>query len=411
MSGKTIGKIAASGTAMNPDAELIGAKYGHDNLKDLATNRMRDFLKAESVKHLAPLYELKIIQERASTTPEARGFAYTLLENNGSVERKDHWRTLKDLDQRSRRQLREANVQFGQYNVYIKTLMKPKPAFFLSLLTSYGAGGDQKPFIPFAGVTSIPNEGDFSSENFSKQALSAAGYHAVGPRIARFDILNRLSLQIRQANEQNRAAKRGKGFQVMQEMLAIMGCSYDEIRGVLTALGFVPETRDLSKYPPISDIVENPSAKIVEASIPVEQKAPEVSLDSTKTDPETITETPSTEAKNAKQDGEQSENSASSKQPPKPNKKAQKPLNIYNHRIIQEDGTTVEIENNEFWLPPVREKAVRYGTQNKGKHNKKKKYTKPKREKDFNSGPTKHSPKPENSPFAALAALKANKKD
>ena len=175
---------------------------------------MRDYLKAESAKHLAPLNELKAIQERPSTTPEARGFAYTLFENNGAIKRKDHWKALKELDQRSRRQLREANVYFGQYDVYVKDFMKPKPAFFLSLMIAYGAGGDQKPFIPFAGVTSIPNEGDFASDNFSPQALSAAGYHAVGPRIARFDILNRLSLQIRQASEQNRQAKRGKGFQI-----------------------------------------------------------------------------------------------------------------------------------------------------------------------------------------------------
>ena len=409
--GKTIGKIASSGTAMNPDAELIGAQYGHENLKDLATNRMRDFLKAESVKHLAPLYELKIIQDRASTTPEAKGFAYTLLENNGSVERKDYWRTLKELDQRSRRQLREANVQFGQYNIFIKDLMKPKAALFLSLLTAYGAGGDQMPFIPFAGVTSIPNAGDFSSQNFSQQALSAAGYHAVGPRIARFDILNRLSLQIRQASEQNKAAKRGKGFQVMQEMLAIMGCSYDEIRGVLTALGFVPKTRDLSRYPPLSNIGENTSSKTAAASKPDEHIAPEVSPDSNKTDPENISENPLSDTENTKQEDEKSENSSALKQSSKPHKKAQKPLNIYNHREIQEDGTTIEIENNEFWVLPPRENSSHRGAHNKGKRNQKKKYAKPKQEKSFNSGPKKQSPKPENSPFAALAALKADKKD
>jgi len=115
--------------------------------------------------------------------------------------------------------------------------MKPKAARLLSILTAYGAGGDRKPFIPFAGVTSIANEGDFASVNFSKQALSMAGYSAIGPRIARFDILNRLGNQIRQAQQQNEALGRGKKFQIMQEMLAIMGCSYDDMQGVLKALG------------------------------------------------------------------------------------------------------------------------------------------------------------------------------
>ena len=57
-----------------------------------------------------------------------------------------------------------------------------------------------------------------------------AGYRAVGPRIARFDILNRLGNQIRQAQQQNEALGRGKKFQIMQEMMAIMGCSYEDMQ-------------------------------------------------------------------------------------------------------------------------------------------------------------------------------------
>ena len=409
--GKIIGKIASGGTPMNPDAELVGAEYGNDNLKNLAKSRMRDFLKAESVKLLAPLYELKAIQERPSTTPEARGFAYTLFENHGSVQRKDHWKVLKELDQRSRRQLREANVQFGQYDIYIRDLMKPKAALFLSLLTSYGAGGDQKPFIPFAGVTSIPNEGDFASDNFTPQALAAAGYHAVGPRIARFDILNRLSLQIRQATDQNKAAKRGKGFQVMQEMLAIMGCSYDEIRGVLTALGFVSKTRDLSKYPPLSEALAEsealanvkPDTTPAETDTPEEKPATEAQAEATEKTPDASEE----------QSNEASESTPQKKvkQSPTSRKKPPKPLNIYNHRETKEDGTTVEIENNEFWLMPPKQKPAYKSAKTKGKREHKKKYEKSNTSKNFNSAPPKRANKLENSPFAALAALKADKKD
>lgn len=421
--GKVIGKIASGGTAMNPDAELVGAEYGNDNLKTLAENRMRDFLKAESVKHLAPLYELKAIQERSSTTPEARGFAYILFENHGSVERKDHWKALKELDQRSRRQLREANVQFGQYDIYIRDLMKPKAALFLSLLTSYGAGGDQMPFIPFAGVTSIPNEGDFASKNFSQQALAAAGYHAVGPRIARFDILNRLSLQIRQAGEQNRAAKRGKGFQVMQEMLAIMGCSYDEIKGVLLSLGFVQETRDLSKYPSLSEIAEAAAAqdavKEEAEATPSPNQAPKQAQEEPQEPASTI---PTTEANAAAPNVTPERNDAKPaeaantppkkvKQSPTFNKKPPKPLNIYNHRETKEDGSTVEIENNEFWLLPPKKKPAFRGNQTQGKRDQKKKFTKPNKSQDFKAGPSKRAPKLENSPFAALAALQGIKKD
>ena len=417
--GKTIGKIASGGTPMTPDAELIGAEYGNENLKVLATNRMRDYLKAESAKHLASLNELKAIQERPSTTPEARGFAYTLFENNGAIKRKDHWKALKELDQRSRRQLREANVYFGQYDVYVKDFMKPKPAFFLSLMIAYGAGGDQKPFIPFAGVTSIPNEGDFASDNFSPQALSAAGYHAVGPRIARFDILNRLSLQIRQASEQNRQAKRGKGFQIMQEMLAIMGCSYEELRGVLTALGFESKTRDLSQYPSLSDMTEDTPPEAVNSE-KTESTTPETTEAEKSETKNTQTEiiTPPTEATNQASSESPSASDTvaadttpakKAKQSPSHNKKPPKPLNIYNHRDVKDDGTTVEIENNEFWLMPPRKKPAHNNRSNK-KHQGKKFNNKTKnRQQNYQS--TKPKQSVENSPFAALAALKADKKD
>ena len=389
--GKTIGKISAGGTPMTPDAELVGAEYGNENLKNLATTRMRDFLKAESVKHLAPLYTLKELQTKEDTTPEARGFAYTLLENNGAVKRKDHWKVLKELDQTSRKQLREIGVNFGQYDIYIRDFMKPKAALFLSLMIAYGAGGDQTPFIPFAGVTSIPNEGEFSSDKFSPHALSAAGYHAVGPRIARFDILNRISLQIRQAVEQTRAAKRGNGFQIMQEMLAIMGCSYEELQGVLTALGFKSENRDLrDEKVELDTSKEAPS--LVGAPNPISP-----------VEPSSIT-APSAEAENSETPSEKKP--ADAKTTHKPVKKPTKTLSVYNHRETQADGTTIEVPNNEFWKLPARQKSSKNARPRKNNESKFGNKNK-KRPKEFKSASPKRNV--ENSPFAALAALKGDK--
>ncbi len=427
--GKRIGRISAGGTVSNPDAELIGAEYGQENLQLLATNRMRDFLKAEASKHLVSLFELKTIQERPTTTPEARGFAYTLFENNGSVKRKDHYKALKELDQDSRRQLREANVQFGQYDIYIRDLMKPKAALVLSVLTAYGAGGDRKPFIPFAGMTSIPNEGDMASDNFSQDALSRAGYHAVGPRIARFDILNRLSLQIRQASDQNRKAKRGSGFQIMQEMLALLGCSYDELRGVLLALNFTPETRDLSQYPPLSDTDSDaPADSIASAKTsPVQNTPPH---DTNKTDtatpdkavqaPQSPESEPTAETKSieaaATENTSQTEaakQSEPSETPKKAHKiyktKPQKRLCIYNHREMKEDGTAVEIPNSEFWMMPKRAKPMHKKNSHRSERTHKGKHRNKPKSQNFQSAPQKPR-NPKNSPFAALAALKNENK-
>ncbi|WP_026942438.1 helicase-related protein [Hellea balneolensis] len=397
--GKIVGKVGSGGTPMNPDAELVGGELGNETLKNLAISRMRDHLRAEAANYFKPLLELQEIQARETTLPEAKGFAYTLYENFGTVERQDHWKTLRDLDQKARAQLREANVQFGQYNIYIRDLIKPKAARLLSVLSAYGAGGDRKPFIPFAGVTSIPNEGEFASENFSQQALTLAGYKAVGPRIARFDILNRLGNQIRQAQKQNEALGRGKKFQIMQEMLAIMGCGYEDMQGVLKALGFQSETIKAEDLPPAPENATDKPVADEPKPVATTSDVPEAKEAITETAP--TPETPETSVTTA----------SVTTQPAKKNKR-DKELSIYHHRAEQEDGTTAEVLNTEFWYMPrkkpqfkPRNQNSRHGGNAKGKFKGKRKSA----EQGYKPKP-KPARKLEDSPFAALAALK-NKKD
>ena len=413
--GKTVGKVGAGGTPMNPDAELIGGELGTENLKNLAIARMRDHLRSEAATHFKPLLELKEIQSRETTLPEAKGFAYTLEQNFGTVERKDHWKTIKELDQRARRQLREAHVQFGQHNIYIREMIKPKPARLLSILIAYGAGGDRKPFIPFAGVTSIANEGEFASDNFSESALTLAGYRAVGPRIARFDILERLLNQIRQAQAQNEALNRGKKFQIMQEMLAIMGCTYEELQGVLTALGFKSETIKPEDLPPLPEAKAEKAEKL-EASPAAEVPTQASAVPTETVDAQTAAEPPKTdtEAGTAATETSTADTTEKSAAPAKAkrDKRAPKELNVYQHRQVQEDGTSVDVVNSEFWYMPRRKPAFKPRTQQSG-------HAKPKyKGKRKGSGKeTAYKPKAkparkiEDSPFAALAALKNPKKD
>ena len=399
--GKVVGKVGAGGTPMNPDAELVGGELGNENLKNLAAARMRDYLRAEASNKFKPLLELKEIQARESTVPEARGFAYTLYENFGTVDRKDHWKTLRELDQRARRQLREANVHFGQYNIYIRDLMKPAPARLLSILTAYGAGGDRKPFIPFAGVTSIPNEGDFASEHYSEQALSMAGYRAVGPRIARFDILNRLGNQIRQAQQQNEDLGRGKKFQIMQEMMAIMGCSYDDMKGVLKSLGFESETIKSEDFPPLPETSAAPAESAPETTEKPEAETP-VETATEKTDTETQADSEIATEKPAQEEVKPS----TARQ-----KKPQKPLHIYHNREVLEDGTSKDIINTEFWYMPRRKPAFKPRDKNHSGKNRPQTKFKGKGHKQDKARTPKPVRKLEDSPFAALAALKNGKTD
>lgn len=419
--GKSVGRIAQSGSVFTPDAELIGAELGNPNLRNMAEDRMREFLRAEVTTHLEPLKKLKALGDQEGVLPAAKGFAFILLEHFGSVERREHIQTVRDLDQDARRDLRGAGVQFGHYNVFMPEMLKPKPARLLCLLHAFGAGGDRKPWIPFAGVTSIPNEGDLASDGYSADALRLAGYRAVGKRIIRLDILNRLSFLVREAQDKFKAEKiadvRGHKFQIMQEMLALLGSTYEDVQGVLTALGYKSETSEtaLTKAPEVK--VETPEpvvpeAPAPEAAMPAETPAPEA------TTPD-IAETPAAPAAETVE-----ANPVLTATPPKRKPRPKKPITPYVLRVTAEDGTVTEAENLEYWSLPSRgQKGFKPKGQQAGgrtKFNKNAKFGKgqgkgkgPKREGGDPAKPktTQRPRKMEDSPFAALMALKDIKKD
>lgn len=404
--GMVVGRIAKSGTVFTPDVEVVGGELGNPALRQLAEDRMREFVRAEVETHLAPLKKLKELQDRAEALPASKGFAFTLLEHHGSLDRRQHGKLVRDLGQLERRDLRSVGVQFGQYNVFMPELTKPKPARLLSLLVAYGAGGDRKPFIPFAGVTSIPNEGDLKSDNFDQNSLSLAGYKAVGPRIVRFDILNRLATQIRDAQGQFEEIALEKPnrptFQIMSEMLAILGASLEETRGVLLALGYKAFTADAPLEKPVK--VEPSAQDGVEAE-------PEIPSEPTIT----VEPTPETPSKPTTVDQPAAEPNSETPDPLKKPKSRQKtPLNVYVPREQLEDGTSRDVPSLEYWSLPARQpRGDRKGHKGQ-KGYRKQRGQKPMRNKGSNYSAGK-TPRPrksiENSPFAALAALKATDPD
>ena len=398
--GMAVGRIAPSGSVFTPDAEVIGGELGQGPLREMAADRMREFLRAAVTAQLAPLKLLKDLVAAEDTLPAAKGFGYVLLENNGALERKDHLQTVRDLDQDARRQLRSVGVVFGHYNVYLQDMVKPKPARLISLLVAFGAGGNKKPWIPFAGVTSIPNEGELASSGYTQQALSLAGYRAVGTRIIRFDILNRLSFIIREAQDQFKQTKtqeaKGHKFQVMAEMLALLGSTYEDVQGVLTALGYKSEIAE-KRLTVDSVAADAPEAPKVEPEAKAEPQ-PEPKAE----------DAPAEEVK-------PTEAGAPKPEAPKPGPRKSQPkktLSLYHHRVTDEAGVTTEVENLEYWHFPSRgQKGFKPGGRGKPAFKgKRDKGPKPRRDAPRSAKPP--TPKQvENSPFAALAALKSPKKD
>jgi len=417
--GKVIGKIAPSGSVFTPDAMLVGAELGNENLRRLAEDRMREFLRAEVALLLPPLTALKEFCDSETASPEAKGFAYILLENHGAIERYPHLKTIRALEAETRRELRGLGIVFGQYNVFMTEMLRPKPSRLLSLLLAYGVGGDKKPFIPFAGVTSIPNTGDLSSDNFSQSAIALAGYKAVGPRIVRFDILNRLAFMIRDAQAQFKAdaipGDHGVKFQLMQEMLALLGSGYEDAEAVLTALRFKSETLETSLTRPEEAVAETAAEETKTEEVKVEATPDTVAEPAVAETAETpVNETPAAETP-------KTETPKPAAKPKKQN--TSKRLTPYSPRNVAEDGTVCSAPNTTYWFIPARGQKGFKPKHNQGKKpnprynknaNKGGKSGQGNRQNDYQKSAKAtqaRARKLENSPFAALAALQTPKKD
>ena len=348
--GKPVGRIAKSGTVFTPAAEVIGGEYGNPNLVNMAEERLRQYLAAEVQEKLAPLFALRELSNNPEAKAETRGFAYQLLEEFGSLPRERHARTIRELDRDARSEMWTVGTVFGQYDIFLRDMVKPKPARLLSLLVSFGAGGDRKPYIPFAGMTSIPDPDGEIAKSHSTQAIRLAGYRVAGPRIVRFDILERLSRMIRQAQGQDRS-KGPQAFQIMQEMLALLGSTYEEVRDVLTALGYKHEEREVPEpeaaqpeapeTPAQTDTVPGPVP-----GPPSEGPAVEDTDDKADDKAEAIPEQTSTDTA--------AEAIPATTEAPAPKKRRKgsphETLHVFHVREPQEDGTTKELPNTEFWV-------------------------------------------------------------
>jgi len=179
----------------------------------------------------------------------------------------------------------------------------------------------------------------------------------------------------------------------------------------LTALGYKSEVSDTRLT--VAVVEDIPEAAVVNPTPAAETTAkPDISetaaegAEQTKAD-ET---NPTVTSEGATPPETQTPATPAKKRPPK------KTLTLYNHRVTDEAGVTTEVENLEYWYFPVRgQKGFKPGTRNQAGFKKKGQKNQFKGPKPRRNAPSHRKPptqkQVENSPFAALAALKNPKKD
>lgn len=226
---EAIGRLIAGPSLLQPGIRLTGGELGSaDQLtaaRHAVQKRIEEILKAQ----LAPLFALKAGASDEAVAGLARGVLFRLYEAGGALPRHEISEEIRALGPPERRSLRQLGVRIGEHMIYLPALVKPAPAQHYALLRALEQGDIDTGWMPGAGLTSVAND-----RKRARADYAAIGFQTCGPRAVRFDMLERLADEIREGRK-----KSGKsGFELTAPMTALLGCSVEDLRGVLSALGY-----------------------------------------------------------------------------------------------------------------------------------------------------------------------------
>lgn len=214
---------------LKPGVTLIGGELGAIEARLQAQQGLEKQVRAHISAVLAPLIALQDPDVTSGLSGVARGLAFRLAEYGGAIARREVEEEVRALSPNERRALRDLGVRIGEYSVFLPALIKPKPAGLAALLRAVAANAPDKTFSPAPGLMSVACDVGRPAGDFA-----AAGFQRCGSRAVRIDMLERLADTIREAREANK----GKDFELTPDMTSLLGCSVEDLRGVLNALGY-----------------------------------------------------------------------------------------------------------------------------------------------------------------------------
>jgi ATP-dependent RNA helicase SUPV3L1/SUV3 len=298
--GAAVGRLVAAEEVLRPRLRVIADEQLTGASRDSVQTRLDLWLKTHVEKLLGPLFALLAAED---ITGIARGVAFQLAEALGVLERQKVADEVKGLDQPARATLRKHGVRFGGYHIYIPGLLKPAPRVLATQLWALKNEGpdtkglDELRQLAAGGRTSIPID-----KEIAKPLYRTAGYRVCGERAVRVDILERLADLIRPALSWREGAPGpkppgvvdGKGFTATPAMTSLTGASGEDFASILRSLGYRMEKRPKPPEPP-APAVETPApseAPAVESAEPVA----DASAEATEMPPPAIEATSASEA-------------------------------------------------------------------------------------------------------------------
>jgi ATP-dependent RNA helicase SUPV3L1/SUV3 len=266
-----IGRLHGGDARFKPRVEVIADDILAPALREDVRQRLQKFVDRTITAQIEPLLKL---QEAEGFEGTVRGLAYRIAENYGVLPRDDVSEEVKGLSQDDRAKLRTHGVRFGAHTVFLPALLKPAPTEVRMLLwwleqMKAGQVSGQVPTLPPNGLTSMIAD-TTTPDGFYR----LGGYRVSGKRAVRVDMLERLADMIRDRlfwkprfSEEQRPAgsMEGGGFSIIPDMMSIVGCSGEDFQNILTSLGYRSQIRAVPKPVEASQVVHEPVESVPEA--------------------------------------------------------------------------------------------------------------------------------------------------
>jgi len=233
--GHVVGHLTPGDTPLAPRVNVLASEQLNGPERDKVTERLQSWIRVHIATVLEPLEQLALGEE---LTGLAKGVAFQLVENLGSLNREQIAHDVRALDQEARGQLRKKGVRFGAHSIFVPGLLKPAPTRLILILWTLNRQLEDRTANPFDAMPTPPAAGLTSvtiDPAASKEFYEAIGFRVCGPRAVRRDMLERLADVIRPIISERRY---NGGVIIEPDMMSIMGCSAEEMAGILAGLGY-----------------------------------------------------------------------------------------------------------------------------------------------------------------------------
>ncbi len=223
--GSAVGRLRSGARILMPRVEPSAFELVENSDLESIRNRLQSWIDGEIERILGLLLEL----DDTPLNGAARGLLFQVREGLGSVPRATAITQIAALGRDQRRALKAMGLRIGREGVFLPSLLKAGPIALRAMLWAVHHG--VTPWVPPSGRVSFEVPADIPVA-----ALAAAGYHVLGPRAVRIDIVERLA-----AMAWNTPS--GNATEPSKEMMAVVGAGPDDTRQIVSALSNAKGTR------------------------------------------------------------------------------------------------------------------------------------------------------------------------